>query len=71
MGELIKILERGKLKGIEFDIELNKPSKKGLPRSIHIQNDVFRVEFDEIEFLNLATTYLSAKKQFLSIKGEL
>lgn len=71
MGEIIRVLAEGDIKDKKFKIELNKESSEGLPRSIHIQNNVFKVEFDEIEFMKLATTFLCAKRRFLFLKGAL
>jgi hypothetical protein len=71
MGEIIKVLAEGKVNTSKFEIELNKGSSEDLPRSIHIQNNLFRAEFDEIEFMKLATTYLCAKRRFLALKGDI
>ncbi|WP_456379211.1 hypothetical protein [Lutibacter sp.] len=71
MGEKLKILSKGKLKNVTIEVELNKPDKpKGL-HPIHIQNDEFRFDMDEIEFVKLATGILAAKRKLLVLKGDL
>ena len=71
MGDKIKTLAKGEIKKTIFEIELNKGSSINAPRSIHIQSKSFRVDFDEIEFMKLAMTILSAKKRLLVLKGDM
>ena len=70
MGEKLKILSTGKLKDADLELELNKPDKINGLHSIHIQNDEFRFDLDEVEFLKLATGILSAKRKLLVLKGD-
>ena len=69
MGEKLKILSRVRLKNSEIEIELNKASKIDGPRSIHLQNDAFRLDMDEREFIKLAMTVLASKRKLLVLKG--
>ncbi len=71
MGEKIKILSSGKMKNTDIEIELNKPDKRGGLHSVHFQNEEFRFDLDEVEFMKLATGILAAKRKLLSLKGEL
>ena len=71
MGEKIKNLSIAEFKGSGMEIELNKPSKIGGPRQIHIQNESFRFDLDEPEFLKLATAILVARRKLLKLKGDL
>ena len=50
-------------------IELNEPLAKGTNRVIHIQNDKFRMEMIEPEFLKIAGAIVYAKKNFDVMKG--
>lgn len=69
MGELIKKIGRIPLAGSSLDVELNKPSSGGHYRDIHIQNESFRLEIPENEFLSMAACVLLAKRQFDVMKG--
>ena len=71
MGEKIKVLSCGVLKNIEIEIELNKPDKPGGLHSVHFQNNEFRFDTDEVEFVKLATGILSARRKLLELKGDL
>ena len=70
MGELLKILSVKKVKGVNLEVELNKPDKIGGLHSIHMQSKEFRLDFDEVEFLKLTTGILEAKRKLLLLKGE-
>ena len=69
MGEVLKVLKETKLGGGKFLIELNEPLAKGTNRVIHIQNDKFRMEMIEPEFLKIAGAIVYAKKNFDVMKG--
>lgn len=71
MGEVIRKVNTISLGGSGFDIELNHSVKGGRFRDIHIQNDKFRLEMPENEFLPMAACILLAKKQFDIMKGNL
>jgi len=60
MGEIIKILSKGKLRGDQFSIELNKPHSRDKENSVHIQTSKFRWEVPESDFLSIAISTLSA-----------
>ncbi|MBR6888278.1 MAG: hypothetical protein IKN16_07500 [Selenomonadaceae bacterium] len=69
MGEVLKVLKETKLGGGKFLIELNEPLAKGAPRIIHLQNDKFRMEMIEPEFLKIAGAVAYARKRFDDMKG--
>ena len=71
MGEKLKVLSKGKLKNVEIEVELNKPDFEGGLHTVHIQNEEFRIDMDEVEFLKLATGILKAKKGLLRLKGDI
>ena len=71
MGEKLKNLATGKVKGVELEIEINKPDKIGGLHSIHFQSGELRLDFDEKEYLKITTGILSAKKKLLKFKGDL
>ena len=68
MGEKIKTLSVFKLNNKKFEIELNKPSAKKMQRSIHIQNENFKIDFSEKDFLSFATAILAAQKKLIILK---
>ena len=69
MGEKIRTLSRGKIHGVDFEVELNKAHAAHMPRDIHIQSNEFRYNLDEREYLHLALTVLNAKKKLEKLKG--
>ena len=69
MGEVIKKVGEFKIGGSSFEIELNNSACGGKYRDIHIQNDKFRLEMPENEFLPMAACVLLAKRQFDIMKG--
>lgn len=69
MGEKIKDLGTVKLGNSEFVIELNHSTGGNKYRDIHIQNDKFRLEMPENEFLQMAACVMLAKKQLKIIKN--
>ena len=70
MGEIIKKYAKIQIGNREFDIELNKPHLINGEKSIHIQNNNFRLEMPDYEFARLAAAVVFAKKQFDKLKGD-
>lgn len=68
MGEIIRKIESINIRNTSFDIELNKSSDKSSYRDIHIQNDMFRFEMKEDEFIKIAASIIYAHKQLTNIK---
>ena len=69
MGEKIRDLGNVKIGSSEFVIELNHSASGSKYRDIHIQNDKFRLEIPENEFLQMAACVMLAKKQLKIIKN--
>ena len=69
MGEKIRDLGKIKIGNSEFVIELNHSASGSHYRDIHIQNDKFRLEIPENEFLQMAACMQVAKKQLKIIKN--
>ena len=69
MGSVIKNIEKIKIGGSEFCIELNKSVTHKNERDIHIQNENFRLELPEKEFVQMTCAVLLAKKQLDILKG--
>lgn len=69
MGELIRNVGKFCFDGSEFNVELNKSTSQKNARSVHVQNEKFRLELSEREFVQLASCVLLAKKQFDILKG--
>lgn len=69
MGDVIKTVRKVKIGGSEFDIELNHSASGGKYRDIHIQNEKFRLEMPENEFLQMAACVILARRQFDVMKG--
>ena len=63
MGEVLKILKETKIAGGKFLIELNHPD------IIHIQNEKFRLEMPQSEFLKIAGAIAWSRKKFDVMKG--
>lgn len=70
MGEIIKKYGKIEIGNQEFDIELNKPHFINGEKSIHIQNNKFRLEMPASEFSRMAAAVIFAKKQFDKLKEE-
>ncbi len=70
MGEKLKDLAIGEFKNVKLEIELNKPDNIGGFHTIHFQNEEFRFDMDEIEFLKIATGILAAKRKLKVLKGD-
>ena len=60
MGEKIKILKK---------IDLNKSSVKGVPRYIHIKNEIVRFCLTENDFLQIALNIKKSSEMFKYNKG--
>lgn len=69
MGEVLKVVKETEIGGGKFLIEQNEPLVQGTPRVIHIQNDKFRMEMTEPEFLKIAGAITYARKRFDVMKG--
>lgn len=69
MGDVIRKISEITIGKEKFDIELNHSARGSEYRDIHIQNDKFRLEIPENEFLQMASCIILAKRQFEVIKG--
>lgn len=69
MGEVLKVLKETRIGGAKFLIEQNGPLAEVGPRVIHIQNEKFRMEMPEGEFLKIAGAVAWARKKFDVMKG--
>jgi hypothetical protein len=69
LGEKIKTISIIKVKTTEFEIELNKESIIGGPRSLHIQNKDFRMGLTESEYIQLVLAVNKARRQLEYFKG--
>jgi len=69
MGEKIRIMANCRFKNTNLDIELNKATTTNGLRSIHIQNDFFRFDFNEKDFISFATHILAANRRLKVLKG--
>lgn len=68
MGEKIRDLSEINIGGANLLIELNHSVSKKRKYDIHIQNDKFRMEFPDKDFLQLASAVLLAKQNFENLK---
>ena len=69
MGEVLKVLKEIKLGDSKFLIEQNAPMTKQGSKVMHIQNEKFRMEMPEPEFLKLVGAIAYARRNFESMKG--
>ena len=69
MGQKIKTLGMFRLGNSEFEVELNKNAFGKNGHDIHIQNEKFRLEMSDTQFVQLLSCMLLAKKQFDILKG--
>lgn len=69
MGEKIRDLGKVQLGGAEFTVELNHSAGGGKYRDIHIQNEKFRLEMPENEFMQMAACVMLASRQLKKIKN--
>lgn len=70
MGDVIRKISEIQIGGATLDVELNHSTRSNGFRDIHLQNDKFRLEISENEFLQMAACVLLAKKQFDILKSE-
>ena len=68
MGEKIKDLSEINIGGANLFIELNHSVSPKHKYDIHIQNDKFRMEFPDSDFIQIASAILLAKKNFETLK---
>lgn len=68
MGERIKDIAKIKIGNTHFSIELNSAYYSNSRYDIHLQCDKGRIGLNEREFLQLATCFMLAKKQFIQYK---
>lgn len=69
LGEILKVVKETTLGGGKLSIELNEPLAKGGPRVVHLQNEKFRMEMNELLFLKIAGTVAYARRRFDDMKG--
>ena len=69
LGEVLKVLKETKLGGSNFLIEQNAPVSEQGERIIHIQNEKFRLEMPEQEFLRMASAFAYARRNLDFLKG--
>lgn len=68
MGEKLCVLQKVELKSLQFEIELNDGSAASKrPLHIHLQNERFRLDLPDYEYLQMALAiriaYQKLKKQ--------
>ena len=68
MGERIRDLTKFKIGNTQFKIELNSSYHHTDRYDIHLQCDNGRIGLTDREFIQLATCFMLAKKQFLQYK---
>ncbi len=71
MGDVIKKIGEIRLGNALLDVELNHSARGTEFRDIHLQNDKFRLEIPENEFLQMASCVLLAKRQYDVLKGKI
>ena len=69
MGEVLKVLKETKLGGEKFLIEQNAPLAANGFRVIHLQNEKFRMEISEPDFLKIAGAIAWSRRRFDALKG--
>lgn len=69
MGEKIRDITTINISNSTFKIELNEPLRIGLQRCIHIQNNKFRLECSESDFIKMACNIIVANKKLHILKG--
>lgn len=70
MGQIIRVVDKIKIGGTDFEVKLNHSVRGRKFRDVHIQNKTFRLEMPENEFMKMAACVLLAKKQFDILKGK-
>lgn len=68
MGELIRKVSDIKIGNETFAIELNECTNDTGYKDVHIQNDKFRLNVPQNEFMQMAACVLLAQKQLKLIK---
>ena len=68
MGELIRKVSELKIGNETFAVELNECTTDTGYKDIHIQNDKFRLNVPQNEFMQMAACVLLAQKQLKLIK---
>ena len=68
MGELIRKVSELKIGNETFTVELNECTNDTGYKDIHIQNDKFRLNVPQNEFMQMAACVLLAQKQLKLIK---
>jgi hypothetical protein len=69
MGEKIRVISKINFKGVNLDIELNAGSAMAkYPLHIHIQNDHFRFDITEKDYLQMAIAICAGKKKLMNNK---
>lgn len=71
MGDIIRKVGEISLGDKQYEIELNHSIRGINSRDVHIQNEKFRLEMPEHEFLKMAACVLLAKKQYDVLKGKI
>ena len=69
MGEKLYVISKVDLPSFKFDVELNDgsaASKK--PLHIHLQNDRFRLDLPDYEYLQMAMAVRVAAKKLKAVK---
>jgi len=69
MGDVIKILSKGKVFHTDFVIELNRSPLNGQDQQIHIQSSNFRFEMNKKDYIKYALCILVAEKNLKNLKG--
>lgn len=70
MGEKLYVISKVNLKGMKFDVELNDGSAASKrPLHIHLQNDRFRLDMPDYEYLQMAIAVREAGKKIRKMKG--
>lgn len=70
MGEKIKDIKKISLGDCELIVELNEATSPGGNRWIHVQNDNFRIQFSEGDFVMILAGILKAKERLRYNKGK-
>lgn len=70
MGDVIEKIGTIPIGNNQLDIEINHSARGTSYRDIHLQNEKFRLEIPEKEFLQMAAGVILAKRQFDIVKGK-
>ena len=71
MGEKLCVLSKVELPSFDFDVELNAGSAASAkPYHIHLQNDRFRLDITDKEFIQMAVAVRAAAKKMKAYKDE-